>query len=476
MNERTINNFVISGTTLIGSLFLMWWMLHDPVRDFTEFIPGADNRPDIVSSNNDLVDIGRLFEKFDGIPAVASASWPRFRGAYFDNISRAKIKLTDGWDNAGPNILWSVELGEGHAGPVIDQGRVYLLDYDETKRQEILRCFSFQDGKEIWRRGYDLFIKRNHGMSRTVPAISGNYVVTIGPKCQVMCVTADSGIFKWGIDLQREYDAEMQLWYTGQCPLLEDSIAIIAVGGRSMMIGVHCETGKIIWDAPNPMNWKMSHSSIIPMTIEGKKIYVYSAIGGIIGVSAEKNNAGEILFQSAEWNQSVIAPSPVYVGDGIIYFTAGYGAGSMVAKVSAAGDRFMLGVVQRLKPDQGLAAEQQTPVFYNRHLYAIMPKDAGALRNQFVCADPTDGSNIIWSSGKTKRFGLGPFLVADDKFFILSDEGVLTVIKASTQKYEQIAEAKVLQGHDAWGPLAIADGHMLARDSRKMVCIDVRAY
>jgi outer membrane protein assembly factor BamB len=58
-------------------------------------------------------------------------------------------------------------------------------------------------------------------------------------------------------------------------------------------------------------------------------------------------------------------------------------------------------------------------------------------------------------------------------FFILDDEGILTVIKASTKSFEQIAEAKVLQGHDAWGPLAIADGKLLARDSRRMVCIDL---
>jgi outer membrane protein assembly factor BamB len=232
----------------------------------------------------------------------------------------------------------------------------------------------------------------------------------------------------------------------------------------------------VIWEVPNPNNWKMSHSSIIPMTIEGKKMYVYAALGGVIGISAEGDNVGDVLFESAEWNQTVIAPSPVYLGDGRILFTAGYGAGSMLSKVSKVNSKFTLQVMQTLKPDQGVAAEQQTPIFYKDYIFAIMPKDAGALRNQFVCFDPWDVSNLIWSSGKTKRFGLGPFLLADDKFFILSDDGVLTVIEGSTKEYKQITEAKVLHGHDAWGPLAIADGKLLARDSRQMVCIDVRAH
>jgi len=475
LSQNTVNNFIMISTALIALVFLTWWMLYDPVKDFVEHVPGTDNRPAVATTEADMVDIGNIFEKFDGPSLSESSDWPRFRGEFFDNISRSQIKLSGQWGEAGPAILWSIDLGEGHAGPVIAMGRVYILDYDENKRQDLLRCFSFQDGKEIWRRGYDLFVKRNHGMSRTVPAVSWPYVVTMGPKCQVMCVNGESGELKWGLDLVKEYEAEVPLWYTGQCPLIDDTTAILAVGGKALLIAVGCESGRVLWETPNPDNWLMSHSSVIPMTIAGRRMYVYSALGGIIGISAEKETAGQVLFKSSEWNQTVIAPSPVNVGGEKILFTAGYGAGSLLAKISNLNSGFTVEVLQNLKPDQGLAAEQQTPIYYKNHVFAIMPKDAGALRNQFVCADPNDISKIIWSSGKTKRFGLGPFLLADDKFFILSDDGVLTVIEAHTKKYNQIAEAKILKGHDAWGPLAIADGKLLARDSRQMVCVDVRA-
>jgi outer membrane protein assembly factor BamB len=212
------------------------------------------------------------------------------------------------------------------------------------------------------------------------------------------------------------------------------------------------------------------------MTIAGKNMYVYCALEGIVGVSAEIQNQGEILFKSTEWGQSVIAPSPVYLGTGKIFVTAGYGAGSMLLQIIEKNGEFVVEAGQKYKPDQGLAAEQQTPIFHKGFLYSVMPKDAGALRSQFVCVNPEDCSKIIWSSGKTKRFGLGPFLLADNKFFVLSDDGVLSVIDASTKKYTLLAEAKILQGHDAWGPLAIADGMMLARDSRQMVCLDLRKY
>ena len=264
-------------------------------------------------------------------------------------------------------------------------GKVFLMDYNEETHSDILRCFSLDDGSEIWQTGYDIYIKRNHGISRTVPAVSGRYVVAMGPKCHVMCVDSDSGKFIWGIDLVQRYNAEVPLWYTGQCPVIDDSLAIIAVGGDVMMIAVHCATGKVVWESPNNNNWKMSHSSIIPMTIQDKRLYVYCAIGGIIGVSAEKEDSGTILFESNAFDHTVIAPSPVYLGEGKIFVTAGYGAGSMVLQVKRINGKFAVEPIQQLKPEEGIASEQQTPVHLNGLLYSILPKDAGSLRNQFVC-------------------------------------------------------------------------------------------
>jgi len=474
MNEKTLSFVTLIGTTFLGLISLTMWLLHNPVGNFIKHVPGMDGRPEILSRQSEVVDIGAYFAPFDGTPGDIAGNWQRFRGADFDNISKEKIRLLHRWGDDGPRILWSIQLGEGHAGPVVFNGRVYVLDYDEEERADILRCFSLNDGKEIWRRGYRLFVKRNHGMSRTVPAAAGEYVVTIGPKCHVMCVAAETGDFKWGIDLEKEYETEVPLWYTGQCPLIDGSQAVIAVGGKALLIGVDCETGDVTWETPNPGNWKMSHSSIMPLTFQGKKMYVYCAIGGIVGVSAEAGTAGLVLFSSNLWTHNVIAPSPIYLGDGRIFVTAGYGAGSMVLKLKTEGEGFSVESPRRLKSTEGLASEQQTPIFYKGHLFSILPKDAGPLRGQFVCCHPDDCSRIIWASGKTQRFGLGPYIAADGKFFILSDSGDLTIIEASTEGYIQLGQAKVLDGVDAWGPMAIAAGRLLARDSRRLVCIDVR--
>jgi len=122
-----------------------------------------------------------------------------------------------------------------------------------------------------------------------------------------------------------------------------------------------------------------------------------------------------------------------------------------------------------------MASEQQTPILYKGLVFNIQPKDAATTRNQFICCKTNDFKKILWTSSKTDRFGLGPFILADGKFFIVSDEGELSIAKYSTSSLEVLDKAKVIDGQDAWGPIAIADGRLLMRDSKLMVCIDVRA-
>jgi len=126
------------------------------------------------------------------------------------------------------------------------------------------------------------------------------------------------------------------------------------------------------------------------------------------------------------------------------------------------------------KPVDGLACEQQTPVYHNGMLYGILPKDAGAMRNQFICVDPQDTREVIWSSGKTYRFGLGPYMIADGKFYILNDDGTLYIARPSKESFILLDQVKVFEGHDAWAPLAVADGFLILRDANKMYCMDIR--
>ncbi|MFV0266393.1 MAG: PQQ-binding-like beta-propeller repeat protein [Draconibacterium sp.] len=472
MAKKTIN-IILCSVGVLGFVALFWWMNTDPTREFTVNLEGADNRGEGNAFVQE-VNIGEHFEEYAADYKELNESWTNFRGAGYDNISKSPVKLIDKFPAEGPKILWSVELGEGHSGAAIYKGLAYVLDYDEEERADKLRCFSLVDGKEQWSRGYDVTVKRNHGMSRTIPAVTEDYIVTIGPKCHVMCLDRKTGDFRWGLDIVKEYGTEIPFWYTGQCPIIDNGVAVLAAGGSHMMLAVDCATGEKLWETPNPHGWQMSHSSILPFTYGGRKMYVYSSINGILGVAADGPDAGSVLWETNAWSHSVVAPSPVCMPDGKIFMTAGYGAGSMVLQLTESGGKFSIEPIDEYSPKDGLACEQQTPIYWNGYLFGILPKDGGALRNQLICVNPSDTKKVVWSSGKETRFGLGPFFIADNKMFILNDDGTLTIARPSTKEYIQLDQVKVIEdAHDAWAPFALADGYLLMRDSKTMVCIDL---
>jgi outer membrane protein assembly factor BamB len=333
-----------------------------------------------------------------------------------------------------------------------------------------------EDGKDIWRRSYPLKIANNHGFTRTVPAVTEKYVVVMGSKCHVMCVDAQTGSLKWGKDLIKEFGTKMPDWYTAQCPIIDGTTAVIAPAGKDiLMMGVDCETGNIVWKTSNPDKFQMSHSSITPMTIAGKKMYVYCAEWGkLVGISADAADVGTLLWSVTCLDKQVMSPSPILLDDDHIFMTAGYFGGSSLTKITLAGGKFETKVLWKLDFKETLSSEQQTPIYFNKHLFTLMPDSSGGRAKMLVCMNPFEKGKIIWESGKEKRFGqYEPILLADGKFFVLAKDCRLTLVKASTQGYEELAQCKVLQGHDAWAPIALVGDRLLIRDSEVLVCLDV---
>jgi len=442
--------------TVFGGGFVLW-NSRPPSESLKERQPGMDRTGGAGQEAQASPFLSGKLIAGTGTPAALDGAWPKFRGPNGDGIAAGRVAIGKKW-----TPLWSVELGEGYAGAAVRDGRVYVLDYDQKNFSDALRCLSLADGREIWRFTYPVKVKRNHGMSRTTPTLSGKYVISFGPKCHVVCLDATTGEFVWGIDLVKEFRAEVPEWYAGQCPLVDGGRVILAPGGDALMIAVELATGKVVWKTPNPNDWKMTHSSIVPVEFAGKRQYVYCGSRGVAGVSADD---GALLWETDQWVISIATvPTPVDAGGGKLFFSGGYNAGAKMFQLTEADGKIVPVELFRL-PASVFGATQQTPILYQGHLYGVRPD------GQLACLDLA--GKVVWTSGTKDKFGLGPFLIADGKIFVMNDDGLLTLAEATPAGYRPLVKERVLNGHDSWAPLALAGSRLLARDLTRMVCVEI---
>jgi outer membrane protein assembly factor BamB len=245
--------------------------------------------------------------------------------------------------------------------------------------------------------------------------------------------------------------------------LIETNAVILAPGGKdALLLAVELETGKALWQTPNPHTWKMTHSSVMPMEFACERMYVYCANNGVVGISARD---GSILWENKDWKISIATvPSPLLIEGGRIFLSGGYNAGSLMLQLKKEENRFVVLTVFRLAPDV-FGATQHTPVFRDGHIYGVRAD------GKFVCLNIA--GKIAWTSEAGQQFGLGSFVLGDGMIFAMNDSGLLRLIEATPAKYNLLAQAQILRGRESWGPLALAGGRLVARDFTTIVCLDV---
>ncbi len=470
------------GLTLsVAAALVAAWLTGGVGYDVSIRLPSG-GRP-VGSTGQDVPEtIEGKTETFDVQPPDIRGAWPWFRGATRENISDDMTELARSWPEGGPPVLWKRDVGEGYAGCAVLDGRVFLNDYDAKRRAEVVRCLSLADGKDIWRYSYKLPMKRWHGYSRTVPAVTEKHVVVLGAKCHVSCLDANTGRLRWDISLVNDYGTKIPQWYAGQCPLIDDGNAVLApcgnlveeedangqpvTRGKSvLMTAIDCETGKVVWEVPNADRWEMTHSSITVLELEDyTKIYVYCASGGVVAVSAA---GGRVLWKLSDWQVDFASvPAPVPVDGDRLFLCGGYGAGCRMLQIIREGEAY---VPQKLwdRPQRVFGSQQQTPIYYKSHVFGTRPD------GQFVCL--TTRGEVVWASGAANKFGKdgGAYLIGDDLIFALDDDGLMTLMEATPKAYQPVARAKVLPGHRSWAPMALVAGRLLARDETLLVCLDV---
>ena len=108
-----------------------------------------------------------------------------------------------------------------------------------------------------------------------------------------------------------------------------------------------------------------------------------------------------------------------------------------------------------------------TCVAYKGYLYGCDGRQEQGARLR--CVDLKTGQ-VAWTR---EGFGCGTLILAEGNLIILTEDGDLVLAEATPDAYREKARAKVL-GKPSRSPIALANGRLYARDSKKLACWNLK--
>lgn len=388
----------------------------------------------------------------------AAGDWPQLFGPNRNGVS-TENGLVTGWGKEGPPNLWEYKLGAGFSGPVIAGNRV--IAFHRVSDQEVVDCLDTSNAKILWTHSYATHYRDDFGFDegpRGTPLIAGDRVYTLGAAGTLLCLEFASGKTIWQRSINQEYGVRKGFFGTATSPIIVDNRLLINVGGRDAgIVAFAADTGKELWKSTND---EASYSSPAVATIGGKKLAIFLTREGIVMLQPEDGKVTYSLRWRARNIASVNAATPLILGDHA-FFSASYNTGAILFNLRP--DK----VEEGWKGDEVMSNHYTTCVPYRDFLFGCDGRQEEGARLR--C--------IEWKTGKVRwtkeGFGCANIIVADSKLVIVDENGDLVLAEASADAYRELARATVLS-KPARAPIALAEGRLYARDSRKLICLDLR--
>ena len=426
------------------------------------------------------------------VAATATAmaqDWPQFLGPTADSKSPQKNLLRE-WPSEGPEVKWTVDVGGGYGGPVVRDGRVYLLDRNPEKEIEIMRCMDLSSGKKIWSYSYPSQGEVMFPGSRSVPTLDGNYVYSCGHNGDLYCIDITTGKPVWNKNIHTTYGGEqLPTWAISQIPTVYgDLVYVVAQTKTTGLVALNKKTGVEVWKTgplgeityASPSVVKVSGENHISIVISSTNPFQSRGgerqLGRVIGYEPK---TGKELWSYNNWDCHISCSPVTEAGDNKFLVVGGYERGaSMFQVIKGADGKFS---TKELFTTLEFGDQTKPALLHNGYFYAMYGTNS---RRDGLCCMDMEGK-VLWKTKRAPNFDKGSMILADGLILATDGADTLYLIEPSPEGYKPISTAPLLAGGEGvaqqggrfvngnWAPLALADGMLLIRNHNVMKCVKV---
>ena len=411
------------------------------------------------------------------VPAVHAADWPQWRGPNRDGVS-TETGLLKEWPKDGPKLVWKANIdGVGYGSPVIVGEKLFISaaeDADEGQK-EFAICLNIKTGEKVWKvelpNGDGGYLTGWGSGPRSSPTAEGDAVYVLGARGDLFRLKAADGMKVWSVNLKKDFGGNIPDWGYSESVLIDGDNLICKPGGsKGTLLALEKATGKKVWQSAE-LTDSAGYASIVPADIGGVRQYITQTQSAAVGVRAKD---GKLLWRQHSLKRAVaVIPTPV-VFDGHAFFTAGYGAGCELFKLSS---KDGLTTAEKVySPNKVLANQHGGMVRIGDYVYGHT--DNG---NKWVCIEyKTDAADPVWDS---KELDKGSLIAADGHLYCFGQsKGTCVLVEASPEKWKEKGRFDLPEKSKSprrsgaiWAHPVIANGKLYLRDHELLFCYDVAA-
>ena len=430
-------------------------------------------------------------------PGVAFAEdWPEWRGAGREGVW-SEDGIIDRFPAEGLEVKWRTPVKGGFAGPVVADGRVFVLDFDflpETRVMdgtERILALDEETGEVLWTHSWETAY-RNLQLSyatgpRAAPTVAGDHVYVQGGAGMLLCLRADTGEVVWQHDTVAEYDTTVPVWGTSSSPLVDGDRVIALIGGEpdALIAAFDAATGEEVWRAIDVVS-EMGYAQPILLEAGGARQLI---VWHPVGVSSLSPETGEVYWEQ-EWDSpSAITVATPVRSDNYLFFSQFYG-GSLMLRLET--DRPGATSLWEIAgsgemPDQTAALHSliTTPILEGDYIYGV--DSYGELRG----LDATTGDRLWVSDRMTvqRRWGAAFMVRHGDRYFVNNDAGDLIIAQFTPEGYVELDRTKLIEATSRagygprrfedravnWTHPAYANRHIVTRNDNEIIRVSLAA-
>jgi outer membrane protein assembly factor BamB len=383
------------------------------------------------------------------LPLPASAAvWPGFRGARRDSVV-AGTRIATEWGSAPPAVLWKRAVGPGWSSFAVD-GDVFYTQ-EQRGDHEIVACYRVRTGEPVWvHHDAERFWESNGGAGpRATPTFADGTVYSVGATGIVNALDARDGRPRWSRNVATDAEKEVPYWGIAASPVVVGDLVIVAASGR--LVGYDRVTGTPLWRGSDGGT---SYSSPHVVTVDGVEQVLLLHTNGATAVAPAD---GTPLWQHTWEGGAIVQPAITADGD-ILISTNNMTGGNGLRRLAVARGPQGWAVEQRWTSN-GLKPYFNDFVVHEGHAYGFDGSILSAI-------DLADGTRT-WKGG---RYGNGQLVLLRDQglLLVLSEEGELALVRATPERFTELARAPALEGK-TWNHPAIVGDVLLVRNGEEMV-------